>query len=224
MYVCVTWLTHKCDTYDIMIKWHRFVGLHVAACVAVCCSVLQCGAVWDYSRKRVNDVIPIHTYVCHANTYVRATWCHTNTYVRVTRLQNDTVWLSVFMGLLVSMCRSVLQGVAVCCSVLQCVAVCKFLSTRWKNDTWRLLGFVSLYTHSLYIHTSIYHVTYVYRLYIYVTWRVCVDPTNMWRVYIDSIYCKTLQHTEPIYTHVTSHTCDVTYVYGLCICMCLVCI
>ena len=176
--------------------------------VAVCCSVLQCVA------------------VCCSVTWLtqKSVWCHTNTYAGVTWLQSDTVWLSVFMGLLVSMCRSVLQGVAVCCSVLQCVAVCRFHSTRWKNDNLRLLKFVSLYTHSLKIHTSIYHVTYVYRLYIYVTWHVCVDPIYMWRVYIDSIYCKTLQHTEPIYTHVTSHTCDVTYVYGLCIYICHVCI
>ena len=69
--------------------------------VAVCCSVLQCGAVWC-------SVVQCGAVCCSV-------------------VQCGAVWCSVVQC--VAVCCSVLQCVAVCCSVLQCVAVWnRFLS------------------------------------------------------------------------------------------------
>ena len=124
MYVCVTWLTHKCDTYDIMIKWHRFVGLHVAACVAVCCSVLQCVAVWCSVR-----LLAQKSEWCHSNTYVRVSCqyirtCDMMSYQYIRTCDTITKWHCVTVGVHGSISFNVSQCAAGCRSVLQCVAVC----------------------------------------------------------------------------------------------------
>jgi len=64
-------------------------------CVAVCCSVLQCGAV--VGRRSA-------------------------LFLSFSVLQCVAAWCSVLQC--VAVCCSMLECVAVCCSVLQCVAVC----------------------------------------------------------------------------------------------------
>jgi len=72
----------------------------------VCCSVLQCVAVW-YS-------VVLCVAVCCSVLQCVAVCCRV--------LQCVAMWCSVVQcG---AVCCSVLQCVAVCCSVLQCVAVC----------------------------------------------------------------------------------------------------
>jgi len=92
------------------------VWCSVVQCVAMCCSVLQCVAV----RERIT----YSTYgkVCCNVLNCVAVWESKPCYILVS---SRTVCCSVLQGVAVwcSVC-SVLQCGAVCCSVFKCVAVC----------------------------------------------------------------------------------------------------
>ena len=93
----------------------RQLGRVCFACVAVCCSVLQCVA---ECLQCVYSVFTVGLqYVCSVLQWV-AVCCS----VCAVCLQCVAVCCSVMQC--VTACCSVSQCVAVCCSVLQCVAVC----------------------------------------------------------------------------------------------------
>jgi len=79
---------------------HHPASAFMLQCVAVCCSVLQCGHV--------------SSACCHVYIFTP----HTPSYLMCVGVK---VCCSVLQC--VAVCCSVLQCVAVCCSVLQCVAV-----------------------------------------------------------------------------------------------------
>ena len=83
-------------------------------CVAVCCSVLQCVAVWTRAVYSSQDLALQNVAVCRSVLQCVAVPCSV--------LQCVAECCRVLQS--VAECCRVLQCVAVCCSVLQCVAVC----------------------------------------------------------------------------------------------------
>jgi len=100
----------------------------VLQCVAACCSVLQCDAVWDSVLRCVVMRIA-HLSDGTVDVTMRDEDIQGKTYsIHISALQYIPVCCSVLQC--VAVCCSVLQCVAVCCSVLQCVVMCCSVSQR----------------------------------------------------------------------------------------------
>jgi len=108
-------------------------------CVAVCCGVVLCVAVWRSVVEAALCKTQITVLGCKVIIYfsweVRCSvvqcgivWCDVVQYVAEVALCelhiNVLVYMVTIEFFVPEVCCSVLQCVAVCCSVLQCVAVC----------------------------------------------------------------------------------------------------
>jgi len=116
-----------CDVFQSMVSYVRFHIIHTSnVLVAVCCSVLQCGAVWCGVLQCVAVCCSVLqcVAVCYTLshfTQAKCTDCSVFKSVAVSCsvLQCGAAWCSVLQRV----AMNVLQCVAVCSRVLQCVAV-----------------------------------------------------------------------------------------------------